>query len=137
MVHNSHVNRTNGKRVLVVDDVPGILRMLRINLNLHGYEVLTASSGAEAIDLAKKENPDIVLLDILMPGLSGYDVIKELKAFSKVPILVITASSSFIDKAIETGADDALPKPFEPEDIIEKIEALLGEASDNPPKGVS
>ncbi len=113
------------KRVLVVDDEPKIGNILRIKLRLHGYEVITTTSGAEAVEIIRTQNPDIVLLDILMPDVTGMDVLDRVRAFSQVPIVVFTARADIIQFAMKLGANDSISKPFEPDQLVAKIESVL------------
>ena len=117
------------KRVLVVDDEPGIGNILRIKLRLYGYEVITTTSGAEAIELIRTREPDIVLLDVLMPDVTGMDVLEKVRAFSQVPIVVFTAKPDIIQFAMKLGANDSITKPFDPEQVLNKIETVLDSAS--------
>jgi DNA-binding response OmpR family regulator len=117
------------KRVLVVDDEPGIGKVLRIKLRLHGYEGVTTTSGAEAIELVRTQPPDIVLLDILMPDVTGMDVIEKVRTFSQVPIVVFTAKPDVIQFALKLGANDSIAKPFDPDQVVKKIETVLNAAS--------
>jgi DNA-binding response OmpR family regulator len=120
------------KHVLVVDDEPGIVNVLRIKLRLHGYEVITTTSGAEAIEIIRTQKPDIVLLDILMPGVTGMDVLDRVRTFSQVPIVVFTAKPDIVQYAMNLGANGSISKPFDPDQLVAKIEAvLLGEADSN------
>ncbi len=113
------------KCVLVVDDEQAVLRFVDISLTNAGYNVMTASNGQDALDLIKKENPDIMVLDILMVPMTGFDVLTALRKFSKMPVIVFTAKSFIGDEAMKAGADDYLGKPFKPEDLIKKVETLL------------
>ena len=114
------------KRILVVDDEAGILKILRIQLKANGYEVITTQSSQGAVALARSERPDVVLLDVFMPVINGLDVLKQLRAFSKVPVIVFSASPQMVEEAMKIGANGFIPKPFHPELIGEKIEAVLG-----------
>jgi len=113
------------KRALVVDDEPRIGNILRIKLRLSGYEVITTTSSAEAIELIQMQEPDIVLLDILMHDVSGLDVLSKVRTFSRVPIIVFTAKPDIVNFAMKLGADDLISKPFDPEQVVRKIEAVL------------
>lgn len=119
------------KRVLVVDDEPGIGIVLRIKLRLSGFEVTTTTSGAEAIELVRTHEPDVMLVDILMPDVTGMDVIDRVRLFSQVPIIVFTAKPDIAAFAMDLGANDYIAKPFDPEQIVKKIKAVLIE--DGPP----
>ena len=112
-------------RVLVVDDDNKILRFMRTSLRLSGYEPLTATDGEEGLQLAKSQDPDIMLLDILMPGTDGFNVLRRLRTFSDMPVIAISADPSYADKAIELGANCSVAKPFRPEECIGRISSLL------------
>ena len=113
------------KLVLVVDDEPGIGNFLRIKLRLHGYEVITTESGAEAIDIVRSQKPDIVLLDILMPDVTGMDVLERVRTFSQVPIIVFTGRPDIAKFALRFGANDHIAKPFDPDQLVSKIDSVL------------
>lgn len=117
----------NKKRVLVVDDEPGVLRFIDISLSQAGYEVTTTTSGKEALHLVKSEQPDIVILDVLMVPMSGFDVLVELRTFSQIPVIIFTARSVVVEQAMKFGANGFLAKPFKPEELIKKIEEILNE----------
>ncbi len=112
-------------RVLVVDDYPQVLRFVEINLKLHGYNVITAGSGEEALEQVRTARPDVLLLDIIMPGIDGCEVLKRLRCFSQVPVIAFSANALNYQEAVKSGADDFLPKPFQPDEMIKKIEALI------------
>ncbi len=114
------------KRVLVVDDERGILRFVNTTLRLAGYEVIATTSGEEALQLAQSKTPDIVLLDILMQPLTGFDVLERLRAFSQVPVIVFTARRDIAETALKEGANDFITKPFVPDELVKKIQAALG-----------
>ncbi len=113
------------RRVLVVDDEPSILRFVRISLQLQGFEVSTAGGGEEAVRLVRAFHPDIVVLDILMTPMNGFMVLEEIRKFSSVPVIAFTASRVAADRAYDYGANDVMVKPFKPEELIQKIDALL------------
>ncbi len=115
----------NKALVLVVDDDVRILNFLRPSLRLAGYDVVTATSGEEALNLVKSKKPDIMLLDILMSPMNGFDVLKALRAISELPVIAISAHTSAADEALSLGANDFLGKPFRPDDLAKKIKALL------------
>lgn len=114
------------RRVLVVDDQPKVLKFIEIYLKLRGFEVITTTSGEEALELVKSVRPDIVLLDIVMPGVDGFKVLEEIRTFSKLPVIAFSASAGNQEPALRLGADDFLHKPFVPDTAARKIEALLG-----------
>jgi two-component system KDP operon response regulator KdpE len=114
------------RRVLVVDDHPKLLKFIEIDLRLHGYEVTTLTSGEEALEQARCNCPDIMLLDIIMPGMDGFEVLRQLRTFTGIPVITISASATNYTDAIKLGANDFLAKPFEPEEMRRRIESLLG-----------
>lgn len=119
-----------GKRVLVVDDEPRIVKVLRIKLSLSGYDVITTTSGAEAIELVRTHEPDIMLLDILMPDVTGMDVLDRVRSFSQIPVIVFTGRPEIARFAKRFGANDYIAKPFDPDALVEKIRLIL--SSDRP-----
>jgi len=112
--------------ILVVDDEKRILNFLRTKLKASGYEVLTAASGMEALEQVQAQEPDLILLDILMPKMDGFETLKSLRSFSATPVIVLSAKGSDIDKikGLGLGADDYIPKPFNPDELIARIEAV-------------
>jgi two-component system KDP operon response regulator KdpE len=118
---------TRGARILVVDDEPQILRSLRTTLAAHGYDVQTAASGEEAVALVEGHMPDLVVLDLVLPGISGLDVCRYLRERSPVPILILSARGDERDKvaALDLGADDYLTKPFGVNELLARIRAAL------------
>jgi DNA-binding response OmpR family regulator len=115
------------KRILIVDDEPGIGKVLRIEFSLSGFDVSTTASGAEAIKLIRAREPDVVLLDILMPGVTGIDVLNEVRTFSRVPVIAFTGHAEMGRAALEIGANDYITKPFDHELLLEKVNSVLGE----------
>ncbi len=114
--------------ILVVDDDPRITDLLRRILAYEGYSVAIAASGSEALDRSLERPPDLVVLDIMLPGLDGLEVAQRLRtAGDNVPILMLTARDTVADrvKGLETGADDYLVKPFAPEELVARVKALL------------
>ncbi len=120
------------KRILVVDDEIDLVETLRFSLELEGYEVLVAYNGEEALHLARNENPDLILLDVMLPKMDGYKVCRLLKfdaRFRHIPIFMLTAKAQEKDRMIgeQTGADEYMTKPFEMEDLIKKVKEYLKE----------
>lgn len=113
------------KRVLVVDDHSKVLKFIEIDLKLRGFEVFCAGSGVQALELINSVKPDIVLLDMVMPEKDGFEVLRELRAFSKTPVIAFSASPGNQDPALRAGANDFMHKPFNPEDMARKINTLL------------
>lgn len=116
------------RTVLVVDDEPSIVTLLKFNLEQAGYNVLTAEDGRIGLDTALKEKPDLIVLDLMLPGMDGMDVCKTLRQ-EKVhtPILMLTAKDDEFDKilGLELGADDYLTKPFSPREVVARVKAIL------------
>ena len=114
-------------RILVVDDEESICIVLGTKLRAAGHEVLIANDGTQAIELVKREKPDIVVLDLLLPGMSGFDVLKELRSISKIPVIILSVKGADNDKirGLQLGADDYLPKPFNPDELMARIEAVM------------
>jgi two-component system, OmpR family, KDP operon response regulator KdpE len=112
-------------RVLVVDDEPQILRGLRANLVARGYDVDTSADGETALDLATKNRPDVVILDLGLPGIDGVEVIRGLRAWSSVPIIVLSAREQEAEKveALDAGADDYVTKPFGMGELLARVRA--------------
>lgn len=113
------------KRVLIVDDEPRIGNVLRIKLRLAGYDVITTTSGAKAIEFVRTQEPDIMLLDVLMPDVTGMDVIKSVRTFSQAPIIVFTGLPEIVQFALSLGANDYIAKPFNPDLLVDKIRLVL------------
>ncbi len=118
------------KRILVVDDQENIARILRMMLENQGYETEWAADGAEALRLAKSVDPDLILLDVMLPKIDGFKVCRLLKfdkKYSRIPIVLLTAKSSPLDKQAgrEAGADYYLEKPFQPLHLIQVVEQLI------------
>ena len=124
-------------RVLVVDDEPQILRALRINLRVRDYEVHVAATGAEALEVAGRYPPDLVILDLGLPDLDGVEVIQGLRGWTKAPIIVLSGRADSVDKveALDAGADDYVTKPFGVEELLARMRAAVrrtGTAEDLP-----
>jgi DNA-binding response OmpR family regulator len=113
------------KKILLVDDERGIIRVLSIKLKISGYEVVTAAGGQEALDLLNSACPDLILLDVIMPGIDGFEVLKNLRTTSKLPVIVYSARPSNMQAALSLGANDFLAKPFDVEDLVKRIETQL------------
>jgi len=119
------------KRVLLVDDEQAILKVFSIQLRVSGYEVITALSGQEALELVDSAKPDIMLLDIVMPGVDGFEVLQKLRSHSRLPVIVFSARSDNAVKALALGADDFLAKPFAPDELVKKIQTVFDLQSKN------
>lgn len=127
-------------RILVVDDERQILRALKISLEARDYDVLVANSGEAALSSAATAEPDLVVLDLGLPDIDGLDVARRIRAFSKVPIIVLTVEDALASKvaALDAGADDYVTKPFAMDELLARMRAALrrasGPAEDEPPE---
>lgn len=121
-------------RILVVDDEPAVLNLIRYNLKKEHFEVLAATHGLQGLDMARKENPDLILLDLMLPGMDGLEICRELRRVSQVPIIMITARGEEIDRVVglEMGADDYLCKPFSMRELTARVKAVLRRAQPAP-----
>jgi two-component system KDP operon response regulator KdpE len=113
------------QRVLVVDDNPKVLRFIEIDLRIRGFEVITTTSGNKALELVKSAKPDVMLLDIIMPDMNGFEVLKKLRDFTQLPVIAFSASPGNYHDAMRLGADDFVSKPFQLDNIASKIQSLL------------
>ncbi|MBF6132810.1 response regulator [Nocardia otitidiscaviarum] len=118
-------------KVLVVDDEPQILRALRINLSVRGYEVITAANGAAALRAAAEKHPDVVVLDLGLPDMDGIEVLGGLRGWSTAPVIVLSARTDSSDKveALDAGADDYVTKPFGMDELLARLRAAVRRAA--------
>ena len=114
-------------RILIADDDPTILKFLKANLEARGYETLTAMDGAEALHIVERELPDLVVLDIIMPKMDGFEVCERLREWSQIPIIMLTARDDIKDKVkcLNAGADDYITKPFGVDEFIARVRSVL------------
>ena len=146
MKANGHSNGTGaaaevatGKktRILIVEDEPAMVAGLRDNFEYEGYEVISAADGVEGLERALAEEPDLIVLDVMMPRMSGLDVCKQLKTKKpSLPIIMLTARGQEVDKVVglELGADDYVTKPFSIRELMARVKAVLRRASPQPPR---
>ncbi|MFC2071837.1 response regulator transcription factor [Chloroflexota bacterium] len=122
----------NKTRILVVDDELSIIKFLRANLKTKGYEVLAAMDGAEALQVIEKGFPDLIILDIMMPKMDGFEVCRRVREWSQVPIIVLSARRDVEEKAkcLNSGADDYITKPFGVNELIARVRAILRRAKE-------
>ena len=118
------------KTVLVADDEPDVLNLVAMNLQRAGFDILRAADGEQALRLAREEEPDLVILDLMMPALSGLEVAKLLKqspGTARIPVLMLTAKSDEVDRIVgfELGADDYVTKPFSPRELVLRVQSVL------------
>lgn len=124
------------KRVLAVDDEPHILKLIAFSLKAHGFDVLEASDGLSAIAVAQAEHPDLILLDVMMPALDGYEACRRIKAdpaTADIPIFMLTAKAQATEQqtGLDAGARDYICKPFTPKDLVATVEAFFAEQTDS------
>lgn len=119
------------EKVLVVDDEPSLVELVTYNLRRAGYQTVTAGDGEEALQVAERENPDLVILDLMLPKLDGFEVCKALRQVSAVPIVMLTARTDEVDRVVglELGADDYVLKPFSPRELVARVKAILRRAA--------
>lgn len=117
--------------ILIVDDEMRILRVIRANLLASDYEVLTASTGLEALEAFEDKDPDLVLLDIMLPDIDGFEVCRRIRLYSNAPIIMVTAKGDPFDvvKGLNAGVDDYIPKPFDIEELLARVRAVLRRTS--------
>ena len=118
-------------KILVVDDEPNLVKLARSNLEAQHYKVVTAMDGPTGLAMVEKEGPDLVILDIMMPGLDGFDVLQKIREFSTVPVIMLTAKDQDVDvvKGLHLGADDYVRKPFSVHELLARVEAVLRRAA--------
>lgn len=119
--------KQKGKRILVVDDEPRMIGFIRMNLELEEHLVIEAHSGVEALDAIRTQLPDLVLLDVMMPELDGFETLRMMREFSDIPVIILTAKGEENDKVLglELGADDYITKPFGPRELSSRIKAIF------------
>src|SRR4030067_625857 len=115
------------RRILVVDDGPPVIHFIRLNLEHDGFDAVEASSGTQALTQLRDRLPDLVLLDVMMPDLDGFETLRLLREFSTVPLLILTAKGAGEDRVrgLELGADDYVTKPFSPRELVSRVRAVL------------
>ena len=116
--------------VLVVDDEPRMIRFIRMNLELEGYQVVEASNGIQALDQVRKHMPDLVIMDVMMPKMDGFETLRLLREITTVPVILLTVRSDEDDRirGLELGADDYITKPFSPRELVSRVNAVLRRA---------
>jgi two-component system alkaline phosphatase synthesis response regulator PhoP len=124
---NSGVTDMSAKKVLVVDDDVKTVELVKLYLNRDGYKVITGYTGTDALKLAREHHPDLIVLDVMMPGMNGLDVCRTLRSESEVPIIMLTALTTDDDrlKGLDIGADDYVSKPFSPRELAARVRAVL------------
>jgi two-component system KDP operon response regulator KdpE len=124
------LKQSGPRLVLVVDDEPRMIRFIRMNLELEGYHVVEAGNGIEALDQVRKHMPDLVIMDIMMPKMDGFETLHLLREISTVPVILLTVKGEEEDRirGLELGADDYVTKPFSPRELISRVNAVLRRA---------
>ena len=128
MIPSQSMNASRkGKRILIVDDEPRMIGFIRMNLELEEHLVIEAHNGLDALDAIRTQLPDIVLLDVMMPDLDGFETLRMLREFSDIPVIMLTAKGEESDKVrgLELGADDYITKPFGPRELSSRIKAIF------------
>ena len=123
--------------LMVVDDEPAIARLVRARLQAEGYTVITADRGEKALELLEDERPDLIVLDLMMPGIDGFETLRRIRTESQVPVIMLTARSGDADrlKGFSGGADDYVTKPFNPDELAARIAAVLRRTAGSAPAG--
>jgi len=124
------IKESERRRVLIVDDEPRMVRFVRMNLELEGFRVSEAGNGIEALEKVRQDLPDLVLLDVMLPEMDGFETLKEIRRFSTVPVIMLTVKGEEEDRirGLDLGADDYMSKPFSPRELVSRIRAVLRRA---------
>jgi two-component system response regulator VicR len=128
----SGASRDEQRKVIIIEDEPAMIQLVTLILENRGYEVIGATGGAEGLELIAQENPDLVLLDLMMPGMNGWDVYQQMKSddyMKTIPVIVVTAKATNIDKVLGlhiAKVQDYITKPFSPAELLSSIDKVLG-----------
>ena len=127
----SNANPFSGKLILVVDDESRMIRFVQYNLELDGFRVISAHDGLEAIEKVRTQLPDLVIMDVMMPKMDGFEALERIRETSDVPVIMLTVKNEDDDKhiAFSRGADDYLTKPFSPQELVDRVKAVLRRAA--------
>jgi len=138
MIETSVMTNLSGNKILIVDDEKQIIEIVKAYLEREGYRTLVAYDGRTALTLARKEHPNLIILDLMLPEITGWDVCRTLRAESDVPIIMLTARDDTTDKIVglELGADDYVSKPFDPKELVSRVKAVLRRYSAKPKRGL-
>ena len=122
-----NVDQSKGHLILVVDDEKRMVRFIRLNLEQDGFQVISAYNGTEALEQVRTRLPNLILLDVMMPDIDGFEVLKKIREASSVPVIMLTAKGEEDDrvKGLELGADDYVTKPFSPRELVSRVKAVL------------
>jgi len=129
----------NSKTILVVDDEPRVVQLIKMNLELEGFRVLSAGNGYEALEKVVRELPDLVILDVMMPEMDGFETVKKIREVSAVPVIFLTVKDREVDRVrgLDLGADDYVTKPFSPKELASRVRAVLRRTESRVPGGAS
>lgn len=127
MSPSSESNAQERSLILVVDDEPRIIRFVRINLEIEGFRVLEAYDGLQAVDQVRANLPDLVILDVMMPEMDGFETLRMIREITNVPVIMLTVSNAVDDRVqgLDSGADDYITKPFSPRELVSRVRAVL------------
>ena len=127
----------SARNIMVVDDEKNICELIRLYLEKEGFNVTIANNGSDAINMIRQKQPDLVLLDVMMPVIDGWEVCRQIREFSKVPIIMLTAKGETYDKVmgLDLGADDYIVKPFDTKEVIARVKAVLRRTSPDEVEG--
>jgi two-component system KDP operon response regulator KdpE len=127
MEEGMNVSRVRDRKILVVDDEERMVRFIRLNLEHDGFQVFEAFNGTQAINRVRTNLPDLILLDVMMPDIDGFEVLKVIREMSAVPVIMLTAKGEEDDRVrgLELGADDYVTKPFSPRELVSRVRAVL------------
>ncbi|HIQ06169.1 MAG TPA: response regulator transcription factor, partial [Anaerolineae bacterium] len=116
-----------GRLILVVDDEPRMIKFVRANLEMDGFRVITAENGLQAVEKVRAEMPDLVIMDVMMPEVDGFEALRMIRQGSDVPVIMLTVKGEIEDKhmGFSAGADDYLTKPFSPQELVDRVKAVL------------
>lgn len=125
------------RMIMVVDDEPAISRLVRATLQAEGHSVITASRGEEALEFLEDQRPDLIILDLMMPGIDGFETLRRIRMQSQVPVIMLTARAADVDKlkGLSGGADDYVTKPFNPDELAARVAAVLRRTGAVAPSG--
>src|SRR5262245_24989985 len=133
-MNRSYAADMSGETILVVDDEPTIVEVVELYLLREGFKVQTAADGPAALRLVQQQPPDLIVLDLMLPGMSGLDVTRQIRAGGALPIIMLTARGEETDRVVglELGADDYVTKPFSPRELVARVKAVLRRAQPTP-----
>src|SRR2546421_2950580 len=129
--------KTSAEQVLVIDDDVELCKLVTRYLTQEGFQIESVNAGASGAELALSGNYALIVLDVMMPGINGFDVLRRIRAQSRIPVLMLTAKGDTLDRVLglEMGADDYLPKPFNPQELAARIRAILRRVKTDAPRG--